>query len=284
MPHSATLSNPSSLSTLDEDVQDPRSPYGRMLTIRQDQVDAFERYQLRKFEDEIVEHLKEFAPRHWNMIGERIGREAIRFGIKQAEKYGFTNRGPVRFYIEMMFLFGSFFDTDPQYPWIAEVLNDLEHQMIRADRLYDRLKDYWARVAGFENSFTLTALNKLSQARVEDYVADPSEPLCGCFLAALRDIYPQKCEYMGEVPLRALLGRTFELADRHGFKSSEEFFLLTVLTFFFGHQCAHDPLQIQIRKMYADTKRSEIAERCLELRRKATQHLRYILNGDEGVA
>jgi len=255
-----------------------------MLTIRPDQVEAFERYHLQKFEGEMVEHLKEFAPRHWKVIGEQIGREAIRFGIKQAERYGFTNRGPVRFYIEMMFLFGSYFDTDPQYPWAAELLRDSEHQMTRADRLYDRSKEYWTRAAGAENSFVLAALRRLSEARVEDYTADIYESLDGCFLAALRNIYPQKCEYLGEAPVRALLRKVLELADRHGFKTSEEMFVLTALMFFSGHECAHDPLHMQIRKMYADTKQSTLPERSLELRRKATQYFRYILNGEEGAA
>ena len=88
-----------------------------MWTIRQEQAEAFRQNALQKFEDEMVEHLQGFASGHWMVIGEKTGRLVIQLGLKNAGQYGFTNRGPVRFYIELMFMFGSYFDTDPQYPW-----------------------------------------------------------------------------------------------------------------------------------------------------------------------
>lgn len=254
-----------------------------MWTIRQDQVVAFERYHLRKFEDEMSEHLKEFAPRHWKMIGEDIGREAIRFGIRQAEKYGFTNRGPVRSYIEMMFLFGSFFDTDPQYPWITQALNNVAgmDQMVRADWLYDRLTDYWVKVAGPENTFTSAALRKLSQTRLEDYVVDLGEPLEGCFLRALPSIYPQKCEYLGQGPLQTLLKKALLVADRHGFTSSDQMFLMATLAFFLGHECTCDPLHGRVRKWVSDSEQSGLDERSPRLRSEAALYLNNILGSGE---
>ena len=203
-----------------------------MWTIRQDQTEAFRQHHLQKFEDEMVEHLKQFAARHWKVIGEQTGRQVIRLGIEQAKKYGFTSRGPVRFYIEMMFMFGSYFDTDPQYPWATEILRDPLNMdpMVRADLLYDVMTKYWDAVAGPENQFMFSALHKLSQARAEDYVTARTSPE-DCFLAGLKSIYPQKCEYLGERPLRALLKKTFDLADKHGFTSNEDTGLMTAVTF-----------------------------------------------------
>ena len=43
-------------------------------------------------------------------------RREIRFGLERAGSYGFTIRGPVRFYIELMVRLGCDFDTDPPYP------------------------------------------------------------------------------------------------------------------------------------------------------------------------
>jgi hypothetical protein len=249
-----------------------------MLNIRQGQVEAFRQYHLRKFEDEMVEHLKGFAPKHWKAIGEQTGREVIHLGIEQAEKHSFTNRGPVRFYIEMMFLFGSFFDTDPQYIWIAEVLNDPEDmdQMVRADCLYDRLTNYWAQVAGPENSFSFAALRKLSQARVEDYL-DQGTSLENCLLRALEDIYPQKFRYVGEPPLRLLLKKTFELAKEHGFTSSEEIGLMAALTYFLGHECGRDPLHSWIGRRLVARRFTTSTERGAELQARGRHYLNYIL-------
>jgi hypothetical protein len=255
-----------------------------MWTLRQDQLDAFEQWHLQKFEDEMVEDLKEFAPRHWKVIGEQTGREVIRLGIEQAEKHGFTNRGPVHFYIEMMFMFGSYFDTDPQYPWAAQILNDeTMDEMVRADRLYDKVTEYWDAVAGPENSFTLAALRKLSQTRLEDYLT-LGMPLERRLLKGLQSIYPQKCDYLGERPLLALLKKTFELADKHGFTSNEETFLLTALGFFLGHEWERDPLHRWIGRQLADIELANVAVRSAELRTKAMSYLQQALEGGEEAA
>lgn len=97
-----------------------------MLIIRKETMEVFEEALLRNFEDEMVQHIKQFTPRHSEIIGEQCVRQVAKMGIERARQYGLTNRGPVRFYIELMFMLGSNFDTDPQYPWAGEILNDPE--------------------------------------------------------------------------------------------------------------------------------------------------------------
>src|SRR5262245_45441568 len=92
----------------------------RHMRIRREQMEAFHTVALAAFEDEMVVHSKEFSPRLCEVIGEEQLRVALRAAMDQAGGYGFTNRGPVRLFIEMRFLFGSAFDTDPQYPWAAK--------------------------------------------------------------------------------------------------------------------------------------------------------------------
>lgn len=94
-----------------------------MLIIRKEQMKAFENDALRRFEDEMVVHSKEFTPRLCKVIGDEQLRVALRQTMERADTYGFTNRGPIRLYIELMFLYGNDFDTDPQYPSLGKVLN-----------------------------------------------------------------------------------------------------------------------------------------------------------------
>src|SRR5579863_8700811 len=95
-----------------------------MWTIRQEQIETFRRATLQQFEDRMVTHLQQFAPRHWRVMSEADGRKVIRLGIDRAAQRGFTNEGPVRFFIELMFMFGSYFDTDLQHPWATAILED----------------------------------------------------------------------------------------------------------------------------------------------------------------
>src|SRR3989442_14701095 len=99
-----------------------------MWNIRQEQTDTLRQTALQKFEDEMVEHLKQSHAEHWKVMGEADGRRVIQLGIKEAGRYGFTNRGPVSFYIDLMVMFGSHFYTDPQYPLGIGVLAGSEKQ------------------------------------------------------------------------------------------------------------------------------------------------------------
>ena len=165
-----------------------------MWTIRQEQAEVFRQNALQKFEDEMVEHLKKFAPRHWKVMGEKDGRRVIRLGIEQAEKHGFTNRGPVRFYIELMFMFGSFFDTDPQHPWASTVLADSDsgHQDVRADRLYAAMNTYLAQVVEPEREHLRGAVQPLLDAQFED-VIQPRTNLENGILKMLHSVCPTRC-------------------------------------------------------------------------------------------
>ena len=107
-----------------------------MLKIRPTQMIVFEKASLRRFEDEMVVHSKEFTPRLYEVLGEEQLRVALRQAMKRADTYGFTNRGPIRLYIELMFLYGSDFDTDPQYPAIGKVLKAPGDQMKRAEETF----------------------------------------------------------------------------------------------------------------------------------------------------
>ena len=88
-----------------------------MLEIREEQMAVFDQAARKSFEDEMVQHLAEFVPKQCEVIGEQQVRKVIQLGIERARIYSLTIRGPVRFYIELMFVFGSDFDTDPLLSW-----------------------------------------------------------------------------------------------------------------------------------------------------------------------
>src|SRR3982751_6102142 len=90
------------------------------------------------FEQTLFEHIKTIAPRHVEVLGDVAAREVVMGGIERAKGHGFIKRGPVRFFVEMMFLFGSEFDTDPLLPWADGVLTNpsIKDEVERADILH----------------------------------------------------------------------------------------------------------------------------------------------------
>ena len=134
-----------------------------MLVIRNEKMKAVGNSALRTFETDMLAHLAEFSPPLFKAVKADRMRQVIRFGITQARGHGITFRGPVRLYLELMLLFGSHFDSDPQYPWAIEILNDQDgtNQMQRAKNLYRRTRDYREKVGGPRDAYTLAALENI---------------------------------------------------------------------------------------------------------------------------
>jgi len=95
-----------------------------MLSLRQDQMDDMHALTRGVFVDRMVEHLNQFFPKHCAALGVSGVREAIDYGIERASSYGIVGERDVCLYIDLMFGFGKDFDTDPELPWAASVLND----------------------------------------------------------------------------------------------------------------------------------------------------------------
>lgn len=249
-----------------------------MVTIRPEQDEAFRRAALRGFEDEMVEHLKKFAPKHCEVIGEPVVRKVIGLGMERARTYGFTNRGPVRFFLELMLLFGTYFDSDPQLPWAANILNDIArlNQMSRAHRLHAKTMEYLDEVAGPRNEYYIEALRRISRARVEDFPVSGSD-FAATAVRALNTLYPQKCEYILQAPLRALVRQILRDAVSHGFLSWNAMALFIVLGFVLGHRCTSDPQFPWISAALEDTAGRDPDARAERLHKKAAAYLAGVL-------
>lgn len=203
---------------------------------------AFETVALRQFENEMIGHLKVFAAKHCEILGVEGVRKVIRRGMERAAAHGFTNRGPLRLYLEAMFMLGSDFDTDPQLPWAARILGDRKtaDQMVRADRLYGCLTDYVDQVAGPDDAFAKEALRRARRVRFED-LATAGGDREKQILARFEANYPEKCRYVGEPALRTILHRGATLGREHGVSSDAGVVLMIGLMFILGHGFAADP-------------------------------------------
>ena len=149
----------------------------------------------------------------------------------------------MRFYLEMMFLFGSYFDSDAQYPWVEPALSASPRtlQMMRADDLHKRALDYLHAVRGPDNLLLFDALHRLrdlASVRVPDSSDDLMPELAG----RLALIYPAKCEFIGRDALLELLNASAERAILSGMREPLGQALFAILGFELGHRFDRDPL------------------------------------------
>lgn len=214
-----------------------------MLVIRKNQVEVFEQNTLRKFEDELIDHFKGFAPELSRILKEDGVRGVVHLGIRRAGRYGLQDRVPLKFYVELMFCFGSFFDADVQLPWAAQVLFDssISDQYRRVDRLYAKMADYLRHVAGQQNEYAVRALTRFNDSKMET-LPRVSEDLRERILSALSVIYPEKYQYAGESALRVMISGAIEAAASFRVPTERGAAIFSALMFGFGAGVMADPL------------------------------------------
>ncbi|WP_437592290.1 hypothetical protein [Sorangium sp. So ce1000] len=93
-----------------------------MLTIRQHQAAMFAQLAVDRFIADMVAHFRAHLPGHVAALGEDGVRGAVRYGIRRARSYGIESEAGVRVFIQLMFVFGPAFDTDPKLSWASRRL------------------------------------------------------------------------------------------------------------------------------------------------------------------
>lgn len=247
-----------------------------MLKIRSAQMDVLAVSAERSFEDEMVAHSKEFSPKLCNTIGEDQLRIALRQTLLRARAHGFFNRGPQRLFVEMMFLFGSGFESDPQYPWVSQILQTAGNQMSTADRLFKEIVKYQENVSGPDGVHTWNALSGLA-----GLARQPLLFLSHDFQASMRQemirVFPQKAAYIGNEGLLALIEEASGKARAYQLPRVEGDALLAVLMFAFGHGCTEDPLYPWIARTLQDERIVDPVMRAQRLKSKSLTWLDHVL-------
>jgi hypothetical protein len=247
------------------------------LIIRQEQIDALEEVRLPDFENAMVGHLKDFAPMHWESLGEEGIRNLIQIGVKRAATHGFTRRGPVRFYIETIILLGIGFDTDPQYRAIGSILADsVDDQTVRADKVYDWLMNYLDVVGGHNREHAHRAL-------VHAYQNTPKPVRVGApefdekVLQQMQEMHPEKVQYLGKDVLRALIPRSLEEARKFAVDTDLGVCLFIALMFAIGHCFFEDPKYPWTLQTLTNPAISDRDKRAERLYSKTMTYLGYAL-------
>ena len=230
----------------------------------------------------MVDHLAKFSPPLWRVAGEQPWRAVVRWGIARAEAWGWQLRGPIRLYLELMLLFGSHFDSDPQYPWAGDILRNKSavSEFQRAEWLWEKTLDYQAKVAGDGGVNTRRALERLLHIGRNplEFAPDDFETT---LMAEFATVFPEKVEVVGASNIRRLIDTGRVQSQTYGFTGQRGEMLLIVLMFGFGHGCARDGLYPWIGRTLADSRVINAAARAKRLERKSLVWLEHVLGAPD---
>ncbi len=249
-----------------------------MLTFREDQIEVLKNSALAKFKTEMVEHCRVFSPKLSKILGDDQIRFIVSNCIDKAHQYGFSQRGPVRFYIDLCFLFGSGFDIDPQYPWASTILkrNSKKIQMHSATQLHEWVSNYMDNVSGVKQINTWQALGEIKKS-IHTPLEISDEHFVQDVLKKLKHIHPAKAKFIGDKPAQNLIEYARKKCSELEFKSQRSQCLVTILMFVFGQSCIRDPLYPWIERTLYDTNSIDPELRAVRLESRSLIWLNQVL-------
>jgi len=225
-----------------------------MLKIREEQMTTFRAAAFRRFEDSMVEHVKEFFPNHCRIAGEPIVRNVIQYGIERSQTYDFTTERNMCLYITVMFMLGSNFDADFFFPWASEILKDKSEAdpSLRADKLADTALGFMKRIAGENNA----DINRAFLTLRKEHTQIISQATTGDFRTYTKDLlqrlFHRKYIALGDRTIDRLIDEGRKTGADYGITSGNGQLLLTVLMFFLGSACDRDPFLPWIKGILTD--------------------------------
>ena len=249
------------------------------MEIHAHQVKAFEQAAWRRFEMEMLEHSKSFSPHLTAILGDEQLLVALRAAMARAWGYGFTNRGPIRLYIELMFLCGSAFDTDPQYALLGQALRDPSDQMWRAEQIHEGHNRYMEEVAGRKNINVRNSLRELAKL-VREPIFGSAADFDVVLRREMKRVFAKRYLYIGEEGITKLIEEGKSISTAYAFTEPRQMGLIVILMFAFGHGCTNDPLYPWISNTLQDDRIVYSAGRAERLERKAVTWLTHVLARD----
>lgn len=166
-----------------------------MLTIRGPQLSDLHAQSLRRFEEDLVEHVRRHFTNHMRTLGEPQIRRVVAYALERGRGHGFTSERNLCLYLSLMLMLGGHFDVDVRLPWAAQILAEPAVPTLRIDRLTNEAMDYLDRVAGADD-------HDIDQALVSVRATLP-------VLLAEHHTLAGPWEARGEVQLRRLFPRNF---------------------------------------------------------------------------
>ena len=209
------------------------------MLIRQAQMDVFDRNAEVAFEAEMLDHLRNFLPFRAQGFEEGTLKQVVHDGLTTARNHGFTCRGSLRLYLELTIVLGSAFDSDPQYPSLAEILSDSTNpnEMQRAGRLYDQANAILNQIAQPRRELLPTAFQQIAQKHLDNLEEQDLEQFV---IATIADAYPEKALHTDAAWLHALFVEASQVTRVLHIHEPRGIALLTLIMFFAGHGVVRD--------------------------------------------
>lgn len=246
-----------------------------MLKIRKAQMTTFRSAAFKRFEDDMMDHIKQFFPNHYRIGGEPTVRKVVRYGIERSNIYGLVTERNMCLYITVMFMLGSNFDTDFFFPWAPETLKDKNeiNPSIRADKLADTALDFMKKIAGQNNADMNRAFLELRKEHPKIITRTPADDFTVYTKDFLQKLFHKKYIALGDTITDQLIQHGIQTAVDYNITAQNGQLLLIVLMFFMGTACDREPFLPWLSKVLNDPTPQDQSKKVRRLYKESINYL-----------
>ena len=118
-----------------------------MFKFRKEHLDAFEAQATAQFTTRVLGHVKAVWPAEAAELGDEALLESVQNAVKRAGVLGFSLEYDVTRFVDLTFILGKDFETNPLGAWTRPLLADRSMTpTAKMDRLYQRMEDEFALI------------------------------------------------------------------------------------------------------------------------------------------
>ncbi|PHM65034.1 hypothetical protein Xsto_02342 [Xenorhabdus stockiae] len=211
------------------------------IEFNEEQYNKLKSHSINTYIDELVTNCNESYPYLDLNLSKDGLRSALENAIKKAKNEGFDQRGAVQFYIDMLILFGTEFQTDPQYAWIKTSLDNHAHlgQLEKTSLLYHEVTRYLNEVHGEKDEHLKASIFKFQDINIERLNVQWSTYQINID-DILKYLFPQKYRCIKQDDIKKLIQLGVEKSNQYGIENANQSAFLTLSMFLLGHEFDQD--------------------------------------------
>ena len=225
-------------------------------------------------DEEMVETLRDefktMFPSRTRVLGDKNLNLFLVHQQERAKYYNYNYYEDLKRYALIAFYLGTYFDEDPFYPWVQNILEEDESFGVKVDSLMEKFQILSQETLGQDFTYFLEALEKLHKLNpkmIENFKQFED------IVNTLKHIYPQRVKALGEEKLyEELKTQKTELNEYHIHNALGTFTYLTS-KFMLGSYVLKDPLYAWVGKYVHKTYQND-KEKSRALFEKAMSRVR----------
>jgi len=193
----------------------------------------------------LSQEFKTMFPKRCRVLGAENLNLFLMHQQARAKHYNYLYYEDLKRYAIIAFYLGTYFDEDPLYPWVQEILEEQESFGRKVDLLNKKFYAVFDRVYGKNAIYFQEACKKLQVMRKENIVKYKTYE---DIIVSLNRIYPQRMKELGKENFREMLVELKPILDKYDIHNALGYATYATLIFFMGSSVDKDPLYAWVGK------------------------------------